>query len=429
MRLLNRTLLSFLIYSVLVLLIVTPVFYWVVNRIIIDRVDETLQMQKKEIESRIQKINSETELKQWEDLDGEVMIESATKNFQDSIYNSTLFNSFSNEMEPYRVLRASITFHGKPYRLVAHVSLVESEDLIKALALLQLIVLAVLLSGLSIINWWISRRIWHPFYQTLEALKKFEIEKAPSLQLKTSSIKEFEDLNRAIRQLTERDYQVYLQQKEFTENASHEMQTPLAVFQSKLELLLQTSLSEQQAQVMESLMDATNRLGKLNKALLLLSKIENRQFVETEQVNISRFTSNLISLYKSEAEAKEIQINLEVKTDLNITYNSTLLDILLSNLISNAIRHGNSKSTIQIVVSNQEWQIQNKGPALNFSQEKIFDRFQKGNTTSSRTGLGLAIVKKICDVSDLKLSYNFEENKHFFSITLPKSQISPKSVR
>jgi signal transduction histidine kinase len=214
---------------------------------------------------------------------------------------------------------------------------------------------------------------------------------------------------------------MYLHQKEFTENASHEMQTPLAVFQSKLELLLQTPLTEYQAQVMESLMDATARLGKLNKALLLLSKIENRQFVETEQVNISEFTSNLILLYKTEAEVKEIQIQSEFENDLVITYNPTLLDILLSNLISNAIRHGNSKSIVHIVVADHEWQIQNEGPALTFAQEKIFDRFQKGNNASSRTGLGLAIVKKICDISDLKLSYQFADNKHFFSVGLPKS--------
>jgi signal transduction histidine kinase len=94
---------------------------------------------------------------------------------------------------------------------------------------------------------------------------------------------------------------------------------------------------------------------------------------------------------------------------------------LLSNLISNAIRHGNSKSIVHIVVADHEWQIQNEGPALTFAQEKIFDRFQKGNNASSRTGLGLAIVKKICDISDLKLSYQFADNKHFFSVGLPKS--------
>jgi signal transduction histidine kinase len=420
MRLLNRTLLNFLIYSVLVLLIVTPVFYWVVNRIIIERVDETLQIQKKEIESRIQKIKSENDLKLWEDLDGEVVIEPATKISRDSIYDKMQFNSFSNEMEPYRVLKTFISFHGKPYRLVAHISLVESEDLIKALATLQLIVLTILLSGLLIINWWISKRIWQPFYHTLDVLKKFEIEKAPDLKLESSSIKEFEDLNRAIKQLTERDYQVYLQQKEFTENAAHEMQTPLAVFQSKLELLLQTPLTAQQALMMESLLDATDRLAKLNKALLLLSKIENRQFVETEQIIISEFTSKLISLYKPEADVKEITITSEFKTDLTISFNATLLDVLLSNLISNAIRHGNSKSIIQISISDGQWQIQNEGPLLTFAQEKIFDRFQKGNSASSRTGLGLAIVKKICDIAGFKLSYQSEATRHIFLVDFTK---------
>ncbi len=430
MRLLNRSLVGFSIYSVLVLLIVTPMFYWMVDGIIIETVDKELLLQKKEIQSRIQNIKS-SDLTSWEDLDGDVVIELEPFNGKiigDSIYNSTEFNSYSHQMEHYRVLVSSVYSQNEPYRLVAQISLVESEDLIKAIATTQLVVLLVLLSGLFIIHWKISKRIWGPFYSTLEGLKKFEVERAPYLQLPPTSIREFQDLNQAITQLTQRSHQVYLNQKEFTENAAHEMQTPLAVFQSKLDLLLQTNLSEEQAKVLQSLLDASSRLTKLNKALLLLSKIDNHQFIETHPFDIVDLTTRLLSFYEHEAEAKSIRIDTIIKNAFSIFFNVTLADILFSNLISNAIRHSNPKSKVAIIISGNSWEIHNEGPPLTIDSERIFDRFQKGSNDSARTGLGLAIVKKICDISGLDLAYRYENEIHIFTIVFPQS-IFLKSIQ
>ena len=206
--------------------------------------------------TRLQKIKSESDIKIWEDIDGDVVIKlepfKGRRTF-DSIFSTTSYNSFSRKMEPYRVLVSFTMIVDSPYRLEERISLVEIEDLIEALSATQLMVLLTLLSGLVIINWWISRRTWRPFYHTLDELKKFEIDKTPNLQLLPSTIKEFEDLNRVITQLTQQDHEAYINQKEFTETAAHEMQTPLAILQTKLELMLQTNLSPQQAQIMGSL--------------------------------------------------------------------------------------------------------------------------------------------------------------------------------
>lgn len=429
MRLLNRTLVSFLIYSVAVLIVVTPIVYWVVNTIIITRVDETLLLQKAEIQVRVQHIKSEEDLKLWEDLDGDVVIEPySSRGNRDSIYTDLQFNSFSKEMEPYRVLVTFISIHGKPYQLVARVSLVESEDLIEAIALVQVVVLLALLSGLVIINGWISRRIWQPFYTTLDELKKYQIDKRPFLQLQESNIKEFADLNKEIIQLTERDHLAFINQKEFTENAAHEMQTPLAVFQSKLELLIQTSLTEEQARVVESLQQATSRLSKLNRALLLLSKIDSRQFGETEIIDVGVVTLNLISLYQQEAADKGILLSADVRDTFPVRFNPTLLDILFSNLISNAVRHGAANHIVRILLRNNSWEIVNEGEPMVIPHARIFDRFQKNVTNSRGMGLGLAIAKKICDTSGLNLDYQFESKCHRFSIRFPTDSISKSSV-
>ena len=417
MRLLNRTTLNYLIYSIVVLLVVTPVFYFVIDQLFTKDVDETLLLQKQEIQYRFQKIKSESELQVWTDLDGDVRVEPSNgKLYPDSIFNLVQYDSLADEMEPYRILSSTVMLGIKPYHITARISLVESEDLIEAIVVTQAIVLVALLAGLLIINGWVSKRIWKPFYDTLGKLENFEVEKTPFLKFGSSSIKEFNDLNKAIEQLADRNYKSYLSQKEFTENAAHEMQTPLAIFQSKLELLMQTkNLSEEQAILMASLSEATSRLSKLNKALLLLSKIENNQFTEDETVDVTALTNKLIDIFNKQATTDEILFKTTFLNHLSISFNPTLIDILLSNLISNAIKHNPGRGLIEISISGRQWKISNPGSPL-ISPDRIFERFQKGTSSHASTGLGLAIVKKISDTNGIAIQHEYENNWHSFTI-------------
>ena len=223
-------------------------------------------------------------------------------------------------------------------------------------------------------------------------------------------------MNKAIEQLADRNYKSYLSQKEFTENAAHEMQTPLAIFQSKLELLMQTkNLSEEQAILMASLSEATSRLSKLNKALLLLSKIENNQFTEDETVDVTALTNKLIDIFNKQATTDEILFKTTFLNHLSISFNPTLIDILLSNLISNAIKHNPGRGLIEISISGRQWKISNPGSPL-ISPDRIFERFQKGTSSQASTGLGLAIVKKISDTNGIAIQHEYENNWHSFTI-------------
>lgn len=448
MKLLNRSLLGLLIFAVAVLLIVTPVLYVVINSMIIGNVDRTLQVHKREIQSRLEQLPSETAVQQWEDLDGEVFVEPLDGPlFEDSVY--TIDGGDERErqvgdpkqrgdspgrhapgeskVESYRVLTSSVIIKGKPYRLQARVSLVESEDLIRTLGITQLVVLIVLLAGMLIINWWNSRTLWNPFYKTLDTLRSFQIEKSNPIELGASAIVEFNDLNAAIEGLTRRDHQAFASQREFTENAAHEMQTPLAIFQSKVELLLQTKPTEQQAVLIEALLDATSRLNRLNKTLLLLAKIDNGQFPETATIDLLKATESILRHYEVEATSKGSIIYIERKQDIQVAFNGSLLEVLLSNLIANAIRHGDTGSPIQIVIDGDLWEIRNQGSPIPIPVEGIFQRFRKGTSHESSLGLGLALVKKICDANDVGLSYSYQFQHHVFSLKFLKSKISPKS--
>jgi signal transduction histidine kinase len=416
MRLLNRTTYNYLIYSIVVLLVAIPAFYFFIVRLFIEEVDENLFKQKQEIQERIRTIKTADELRVWEDLDGEVKIEPSKGNqFKDSLFYFLEYDSTAHEMKRYRTLSTSIAIGDKTYHLLARISLVESEDLIKAIALSQAIVLTILLGGLLVINRQFSKKIWRPFYNTLEKLKQFEVEKTKHFVSELSSIKEFEDLNKTIAQLIQRNYKSYLNQKEFTENASHEMQSPVAVFQSKLELLMQTKdLTVEQAGLIESLMEATSRLLKLNKTLLLLSKIDNEQFIDAEPLNVNALTIRLVDRFNLQAGAKVNRFHVDMKNALDVNFNPELIDVLLSNLVSNAVKHCEGDGEINIVIEGNAWIISNDGSALPFPEDKIFDRFQKGK--SGGLGLGLAIVKKICELAHVKIHYTFADNKHVFSL-------------
>ena len=412
MKLLNRTLLGFLLYSVIVLLVVTPILYFVINGIIIHQVDETLHVHKREIRERLEDLPTDEDVRQWEDLDGEVVVEPL-----EGQPTKERIHTVSRRHADYRVLVSTVEIKGKLYKLEARVSLVESEDLISALVLTQILLLVLLITGMLVINYWNSKTVWKPFYNTLNQLKSFQIEKSNPISLLPSTVSEFNDLNVAIEELTKRNQQAFVIQREFTENAAHEMQTPLAVFQSKLDILLQTKPSAEQAPVLESLFDATQRLNRLNKGLLLLSKIDNRQFHETEEIDLFLATIRL---------TRETAITIKGKT-LIVAINPGLLDILLSNLVSNSLRYAMPGSEITIGISQDTWSISNVGQPLTISPDKIFERFQKGNNNKESLGLGLAIAKKICDTNDLSLTYTFIGSVHRFDVRFPPSKISTKS--
>ena len=191
--------------------------------------------------------------------------------------------------------------------------MLDSEDLISSIVQVQVLLLLVLLSGLFLINRNLSQRIWRPFYTTLDKLRGYKVEQHQALNLAGSNINEFNDLNGSLEELTGRMHRSFLVQKEFTENAAHEMQTPLAIFQSKLELLMQTSpINEEQAGLIGDLADAGRRMGRLNKALILLTRIENQQFADIESVALKSILQKQVVQFNSQAEQKHIVFSLRV---------------------------------------------------------------------------------------------------------------------
>lgn len=257
-----------------------------------------------------------------------------------------------------------------------------------------------------------------PFYHTLNVLRSYRMDKQEPLKLKASRISELNDLNSSLNELTGRNYKVFVAQKEFTENAAHELQTPLAIMQSNLDLLMQTSpINNEQAHLIEALTMANQRISKLNKTLLLLAKIENNQFTEKEQVHLSRVISEYISLYQDAMELKKIRVSTSCVKDVEIYADKTLVGILIGNLISNAVRHTPQGGFIHFYLQSDFFKIMNSATEGALDSDNLFKRFHKQGKDRQSVGLGLEICRNICSYYKYTIEYSYNDGLHCFKVS------------
>jgi len=426
MRLLHVNLRSLLLYSLVLLIISIPVSLLSVQAILNEEVDESLALQSDQFIHHIQKFeyldDLDTDLKVLDQLSYNIHIKPNGSDTHEREYSTlSVYDSLEKDTKPFRQLHSYVIIQGRPYTLTVRMSLVDNEDLIRAIALVQIVVSLLLTLGLLLLNRRLAKRIWKPFYKTLDRLRAFELDKNETIPLEETNIFEFNDLNKALSQVTERNRKVYLDQKEFIENASHELQTPIAIFQSKIDALMQSpNLKQEDAETIMELEATAQRMSRLNKGLLLLSKIDNEQFIAKEPVELSELIQNQVDAHKPVAQLHNITI-LTTLNPLQLHANKTLIEILLTNLFHNAIRYSLQGEDIQVIISGRTLSVSNKGKQLAMSFEKMTERFSKESTDTHSTGLGLAIVKKICDSCGYMLGYSFSEGTHTFMITFDAS--------
>ncbi|WP_417937295.1 sensor histidine kinase [Flavobacterium sp. ZB4R12] len=374
-------------------------------------------LKKEFVENSIPKLK-ENDIEVWNKLNRNVKINKNLKNLkEDTFFYKNYYDTLDVENEPYRVLISPVTINGKDYTFFARTNLVEKEDLILSVVILFILTITILLIGLFIITKRVSLTLWKPFYETLEQIEKFEIDKNLDPKLTVNNIEEFNRLNLAINKLIEKNTLIYKSQKEFIENAAHELQTPIAIFKGKLETLLQRSdVTEEQFEILDKLNDTATRLNRLNKNLLLLSKIESKQYNILEDVILNTVITNQLDFFREQAFAKNISITTNLESGTLIRTNPFLSEILISNLFLNTINHNITNGIINVVLEKNSLVFSNTGISKSLETNKLFERFSKVNPSSKRNGLGLSIIKKIADNNQWNVIYNFKDNLHIFEI-------------
>lgn len=422
MRLLQVNLRGLLLYALILVLVSIPVSLVSIQALLNEEVDESISHQADQFLQHIKSFeyldDLTTDLEVLDQLSYNIHIKPHEGDGVEKTFETiSLYDSTENEIRPFRQLSSSVSIKGKPYVLTVRMSLVDNDDLVMAIGLVQITVSILLIAGLLLLNRSLSKRIWKPFYKMLDQLKAYELDKSETIPIESSKIVEFNDLNKTVSHLTERNRKVYLHQKEFIENASHELQTPLAIFQSKIDTLMQSpNLTQAEADTLVELESSAQRMSRLNKNLLLLSKIDNDQFLATESIDISGLISNQINNLQPMAQLDGILITSDV-SQLNLETNRTLIEVLITNILHNAIRYSNKQSTVSVLLQKKVFSVSNKGAKLKMDAAKLTERFSKESGDPNSTGLGLAIVKKICDTFGYTFDYSYAEDTHTFSIT------------
>jgi len=360
----------------------------------------------------------ESEISIWNKISKDGKIEKEVHpSAKDSLFFISRYDNYTAEKEPYHVLKSSIRIEGKQYSVQFRINLIEANDLIISIAILFSIIIILLLTGLYIITKRLSIKLWKPFYETLSQIEQFELDKDKIPHFNPTSIEEFDRLNKDISKLIKKNSSIFKSQREFVENAAHELQTPLAIFQLTIDTLIQNpAITDEQFTLVNQLNETIGRLNRLNKSLLLLSKIDGNQFETNEKTDLYALIDKQITFFLEQASFKNIKIFSSIDKNIFVHCNSELMEILVSNLFLNTIKHNKSNGTVQVTLTNTSLTFCNTGVAISLDSEKLYQRFSKLNPSTHGNGLGLSIIKKIVELNDWAIKYSFKGDLHSFEI-------------
>ncbi len=335
-----------------------------------------------------------------------------------SYTDETLYIEAKKEEEPARVMRT--IFRGSEnrfYELTVITPTIEKKDLMSSIAywILGLYVSVVL--TIIVVNAWVISRSMRPLYRLLKWLDSYHIDEHVEAIDNPTRVTEFKILNETIYRYSQRNQELFEQQKQFIGDASHELQTPIAICQNRLEMLCDTDMTEEQMGEIFKTLQTLEHMSALNRSLLLLSKIDNNQFLDTVPVDMVALIRQTQSEYRRLAAERSISVEICVEDEIVWNLNPALAKVLVHNLYRNAIVHNlESDGNIYIYVGDGSITFGNSGISTSLNKEQIFNRFYKEGGREGSSGLGLAIVAAICKSSGVQINYDYEGGTHLFTI-------------
>lgn len=403
--------------TVIIFLLGSMAFSFLLRYVIISQVDEDLKIEKNEVIAYVNRFNHLPAVIEVRDQYTTYHVIEKPQQFINKIYTHKAYNTDEREKELRRTIEFDVQANEVWYLVSVSKSLEGTDELIQTIIIITLIIILLILAVTFFINRFILRRLWHPFYSSLQTMQQFSLSNTQTLNFSNTDIDEFKYLNSTLTDALNKAQHDYQTLKEFTENASHELQTPLAIIQSKLDILIQNEkLSESESHAIESAYDAVQSLSKLNQSLLLLAKIENNQFSEQTNIDVKELLQNKINQFSELWQSRDITVHINL-SDKIITANPHLTEILLNNLLSNATKHNITNGVITVLLKN-DLQVSNTGVTHSLDKKQLFKRFSKQNSAMDNHGLGLSIIHQICLASGFTCTYNFQEpNLHTFSIS------------
>lgn len=388
--------------------------YLTIKKVIYKQVDDSLRTEKAIIADQLKQTDTIPDFEATFGHQIEVKLLNYHVVNSQSIKDTDIYDTASDSFIPFRYIYAKgNTLEKKGYIITIYQAITEKNELLRDISLYLFFLFFSLLLISILINYLIARNLWKPFYDSVRIAGKFDIQSDSPLDLPETDILEFNQLNEVFDTMTRKMRDDYLNLKEFGENASHEIQTPLAIIRSKTDLLMQQkNLNKESINLLKSINEATTRLYKLNQGLLLISKIENQVFHEKKKISLRQIVETGLNNYNEIMQLKNIKVEVDVINEAYVVMNEVLAEVMISNLLSNAVRFNIDGGFIKCSIDNRYFTLTNSGSPMKTNPDDLFRRFHKNSENPQSVGLGLSIVKKITDSYGMVITYKCNDSIH-----------------
>jgi signal transduction histidine kinase len=332
--------------------------------------------------------------------------------------DTLLFDTNTKQYRSFHIYSFFIVNRDDIYQIDLIKSTTPTDTLVERVTLMMTFMVMLFLAGIFFLNRFIFANLWKDFFTALDKLRKFNAEKG-AIMATDSDVQEFNELNMVLEDITDRLSIDYQNLKEYTDHTTHELLTPLANIKSKVELLFQSeNLQKAELEYISDISKNSDHLSRLNSTLALITRIENQQYKKTSNINLASLIDRQLDMLKELVELRKIHIRKKVLIpDIIVNMDQGLADILVINLLKNAISHNDDEGIIEIELSDRQLIFRNSGPEIQCEPEKLFDRFYRDSKKPDSFGLGLSLVKKICESYGFTIEYEYEHDLHSFTLT------------
>lgn len=346
-------------------------------------------------------------------------IEKMPKQSSFPIYSDSLIQSEERERKLlYRKKTTFLDIDGKYFKVEMIQNISDFNRLQEDIFAGLIPAFIILATVIVLFNYFLSGYFFNPFNKILNQIRNYKVGKESNVQNIATSTAEFSKMQQLFHNMVERTEGEYTTLKEYTENMAHEIQTPLMVIRNKADNLIsdETVMNTQSSSV-KIIYDEVNHLSKLGNALNLLTKVEHGEFNNKTVLHTKEMIIKHVDSVTELAALKGLKFELNLSNEHSINIDPILFEIILKNLIKNGLNYATKDGPVKIITEEKTLTITNYGPPLEFSQEKIFSRFSKENSSTSSLGLGLALVSKICQINNLNIEYLYQQQQHYFIIS------------
>jgi signal transduction histidine kinase len=390
--------------------------YFLIRQVLQNELDEIILRTKIRIENYVHTNRKLPVISSFNDQ--QIQFEGLSSPFNKSEFSTTKqFIPEQNKNHTARTMVFGLMLNNIPYKVVITQPLEGTRHLTIIIVKIAIVTTASIFILLILINKRVLSKIWFPFYESLDKIKSFKVHEQQVTEFPETPIEEFNQMNTHFKAAAANATRDYKNLREFSENASHEIQTPLAIIRSNIEMMIQLeSLTEKQSELFQSIYSSVTKISKLQQSLLLLTKIDNHQFHPKNYVALISEINSKALQFQEIWQTKRLHYSLTTSA-ATININNELLDILLNNLFTNATYHNVPGGEIAIFCEKGRFEIANSGMEEALDQDRIFRRFYKNSAHGESNGLGLSIVQQICTTSNIEISYRFQEERHRFILT------------